>query len=82
MLRDKLGSGVVVVGTREETKGLLVAAVTKDLIKTYSAGQIIKSIAAKFSGKGGGNPQMAQGGIGAEHVAEALKYARELLGAG
>jgi len=82
MLRDKLGSGVVVVGTREETKGLLVAAVTKDLIKTYSAGQIIKSIAAKFSGKGGGNPQMAQGGIGAEHVTEALKYARELLGAG
>ncbi len=82
MLRDKLGSGVVVVGTREETKGLLVAAVTKDLIKTYSAGQIIKSIAAKFNGKGGGNPQMAQGGIGAEHVAEALKYARELLGAG
>ncbi|MGA2110390.1 MAG: alanine--tRNA ligase, partial [Syntrophorhabdales bacterium] len=82
MLRDKLGSGVVVVGTREETKGLLVAAVTKDLIKTYSAGQIIKSIAAKFNGKGGGNPQMAQGGIGAEHVTEALKYARELLGAG
>ena len=82
MLRDKLGSGVVVVGTRDEAKGLIVAAVTKDLIKTYSAGQIIKSIAAKFNGKGGGNPQMAQGGVGPEQVAEALKYARELLGAG
>ncbi len=80
MLRDRLKSGVAVVGTTDETKGLLVAAVTKDLINTYSAGQIIKSIAAKFGGKGGGQPQMAQGGVGAAHVMEALGYVKELVG--
>jgi len=81
MLRERLKSGVVVVGTRDGQKGLLVAAVTKDLVSTYSAGQIIKSIAAKFQGKGGGNPQMAQGGVASEHVMEALAYVRELVGA-
>jgi alanyl-tRNA synthetase len=82
VLRDKLGSCVAVVGTSTEGdgKGLLVAAVTKDLVGTYNAGQIIKSIAAKFNGKGGGNPQMAQGGVAADRVMDALKYARELLG--
>ncbi len=80
ILRDKLKSCVVVVGTRDDAKGLLVAAVTRDLLTTYSAGQIIKSIAAKFNGKGGGNPQMAQGGVAADQVMDALKYAKELLG--
>ena len=80
VLRDKLRSCVVVVGTKDDAKGLLVAAVTKDLVSAYSAGQIIKSIAARFSGKGGGNPQMAQGGVAADQVMDALKYARELLG--
>ncbi len=80
VIRDKLKSCVVVVGTRDDQKGLLVAAVTKDLAGTYKAGDIIKAIAAKFSGKGGGNPQMAQGGVPADRVADALKYVRELVG--
>jgi alanyl-tRNA synthetase len=81
ILRDKLKSCVIVVGTRDETKGLLVAAVTKDLTGVFSAGQIIKSIATKFSGKGGGNPQMAQGGVAADQVEQALAFVRELLAA-
>jgi alanyl-tRNA synthetase len=79
IIRDRLKSCVVVVGTRDETKGLIVAAVTKDLANAFSAGQIIKSIAAKYHGKGGGNPQMAQGGVPAEAAIEALKYVNELL---
>jgi alanyl-tRNA synthetase len=79
IIRSKLQSCVVVVGTREDEKGLLVAAVTKDLTDTYSAGQIIKAIATKYRGKGGGNPQMAQGGVPGDRVEEALGYVRELL---
>ncbi len=81
MIRDKLRSCVVVVGTRDETKGLIVAAVTKDLVNAFNAGQIIKSIAAKYNGKGGGNPQMAQGGVPADLAMEALNYVNEMLGA-
>ena len=79
IIRDKLKSCVVVVGTRDETKGLIVAAVTKDLVNVFNAGQIIKSIAAKYDGKGGGNPQMAQGGVPADLAIEALSYVNELL---
>jgi len=81
MMRDKLKSCVAVVGTKDGEKGLIVAAVTKDLSGIYSAGQIIKSIAAKYDGRGGGNPQMAQGGVPADRVEEALGYVKELLGA-
>jgi alanyl-tRNA synthetase len=80
VVRDKLKSCVVVVGTKDGEKGLLVAAVTKDLAGTYKAGEIIKAIAAKFNGKGGGNPQMAQGGVPADRIADALKFVKELLG--
>jgi alanyl-tRNA synthetase len=80
LIRGKLQSCVVVVGTRDDAKGLLVAAVTKDLTNTYSAGQIIKAIATKYQGKGGGNPQMAQGGVPGDRVEEALEYVKELLG--
>jgi alanyl-tRNA synthetase len=80
MIRDKLRSCVVVVGTRDETKGLIVAAVTKDLVSAFNAGQIIKSITTKYNGKGGGNPQMAQGGVPADLAMEALTYVNEMLG--
>jgi alanyl-tRNA synthetase len=60
-LRDKLGSGVVVLGTVLEGEPKLVAMVTPDLIdKGISAGDIIRGITG---GKGGGRPNMAQGGI-------------------
>jgi alanyl-tRNA synthetase len=78
LVRGRLTSCVVIVGTREGEKGLIVAAVTKDLTPTFNAGQIIKSITAKYGGKGGGNPQMAQGGVPGDLVLEALSYARGL----
>jgi len=62
-LRDKLGSGVVVLGTVLEGEPKLVAMVTPDLIdRGISAGDIIKGITPAVGGRGGGRPNMAQGG--------------------
>jgi alanyl-tRNA synthetase len=62
-LRDKLKSGVVVLGgVGDEGKVALVAAVTSDLVKRYNAGKIIAQVAAAIGGRGGGKPDLAQGG--------------------
>jgi alanyl-tRNA synthetase len=60
--KDRLGSGVVVVGTAEDDKVALVAGVTKDLTERLSAGTLMGQLAALTGGKGGGRPDMAQGG--------------------
>ena len=60
--KDRLGSGVVVVGTAEDDKVALVAGVTKDLTERISAGTLMGKLAALTGGKGGGRPDMAQGG--------------------
>ena len=61
-LRDRLGSGIVVLGTQRGEKALLLAAVTKDLVGRYAAGKIIKEIAPIVGGGGGGQPELAQAG--------------------
>jgi alanyl-tRNA synthetase len=61
-LRDKLGSGVVVLGGVGDGKVALVAAVTADLTARYHAGKIIGELAKLVGGKGGGRPDLAQGG--------------------
>jgi alanyl-tRNA synthetase len=62
-LRDRLGSGVVVLGAVIEGRPKLVATVTADLIgKGVRAGDIIKGIAPLIGGNGGGRPNMADGG--------------------
>ncbi len=60
--KDKIGSGVVVLGATIDGKASLVAMVTKDLAGKVHAGNIIKALAAKVGGTGGGRPDMAQGG--------------------
>jgi alanyl-tRNA synthetase len=60
--KQRLGSGVVVVGGAEDGKATLVAGVTKDLTHRLSAGAIVGQVAAITGGKGGGRPDMAQGG--------------------
>jgi alanyl-tRNA synthetase len=60
--KDRLGSGVVVVGSVEDEKAVLVAGVTKDLTSRLSAGTLLGEVAALLGGKGGGRPDMAQGG--------------------
>ena len=79
MFRDKLGSGVVVLGTKNEDKVNFVATVTKDLVqKGIHAGNIIREVAKKAGGGGGGRPDMAQaGGKGCYSIAGCLRLGRK-----
>ncbi|MCX2794880.1 alanine--tRNA ligase [Microbulbifer thermotolerans] len=61
-MKSKLGSAVVLLAAPAEEKVALVAAVTKDLTARISAGDLMRFAAAKLGGKGGGRPDMAQGG--------------------
>ncbi|HEY7493473.1 MAG TPA: alanine--tRNA ligase, partial [Candidatus Tectomicrobia bacterium] len=60
--KDRLGSGVVVVGSTEDGKVVLVAGVTPDLTQRISAGAVMERVATLTGGKGGGRADMAQGG--------------------
>ncbi|EAR63071.1 alanyl-tRNA synthetase [Oceanospirillum sp. MED92] len=61
-LKNKLGSGVVVLATESDGKIALAAGVTKELTSKVRAGDLIKELTAKLGGKGGGRPDFAQGG--------------------
>jgi alanyl-tRNA synthetase len=79
-LRNKIGSGVVILGSKQ--KGVkLIVAVTKDLAgKSVHAGKLIKELAPLIGGGGGGRPDMAQaGGKNPDGLQTALDKALELL---
>lgn len=61
-LKNKLGRAVILLGSVHEEKVVLVAGVTKDLTGQLKAGDLMKQAAAAVGGKGGGRPDMAQGG--------------------
>jgi alanyl-tRNA synthetase len=61
-LRDKLGSAVIVLAGVEGDKIALVAMVSPDLVAKHHAGKIVGEVAKAVGGKGGGRPDMAQGG--------------------
>jgi len=61
-MRDKVGSGVVVLGSASNGKVALIAGVTKDLTSRIQAGKLIGQVAQKVGGKGGGRPDMAEAG--------------------
>ncbi|MFM1652461.1 alanine--tRNA ligase [Brevibacillus sp. B_LB10_24] len=62
-LKQKLGSAVIVLGAVQEDKVNLVAGVTEDLLKQgFHAGKLVKEVAARCGGGGGGRPDMAQAG--------------------
>jgi alanyl-tRNA synthetase len=61
-LKNKLGSGVVVLLTAQGDKVSLIAGVTKDLVGQVKAGDLVRELASRLGGKGGGRPDMAQGG--------------------
>ena len=61
-LRDKLGSGVLALGSAAGDKVSLIVMVSKDLTPTYHAGNIIKAMATVLGGTGGGKPDLAQAG--------------------
>ncbi|MBU2431632.1 MAG: alanine--tRNA ligase, partial [Proteobacteria bacterium] len=72
--KNKLGSGVVLLGAESNGKALLIAVVTPDLTHAYKAGDIVKNAARIVGGGGGGRPDMAQaGGTQPEHLDKALE---------
>ncbi len=78
--KDRLKSGIIVLGAESGGKALLIAVVTKDLVKRFHAGQIIKQVAAIVGGGGGGRPDMAQaGGTQPDKLDLALEKAVEII---
>jgi alanyl-tRNA synthetase len=61
-VKDRIGSGVALLGAKSDGKALLLAVVTKDLTKRFHAGNIVKRAAQVVGGSGGGRPDMAQAG--------------------
>ncbi len=81
MLRDRLRSAIVVLGSEIEGQPRLVAMVTPDLVQRgYHAGQILRQISRTIQGTGGGRPEMAQGGGRVlERLEEALSQVPEVV---
>jgi len=61
-LKDRLQSGILLLGAEADGKAMILCAVTRDLISKYSAQKLIQEIAGLVGGKGGGRPDMAQAG--------------------
>ncbi len=61
-LKNKLGSGVVVIGSVRDDKVSVIAGVTKDLAPGVHAGKLVGSLTEQLGGKGGGKPELGQGG--------------------
>ncbi|MGH8444621.1 MAG: DHHA1 domain-containing protein, partial [Solimonas sp.] len=61
-LKNKLGSGIVVLGSASGDKVSLIAGVTADLTGKVKAGELVNFVAQQVGGKGGGRPDMAQAG--------------------
>ncbi len=81
-LRDRLGSGVVVLAARSGDRTALFTMVTDDLIeKGVRADQVVRRVAGVTGASGGGRPHMAQGGVGDDgKVTEALEQAPGIVG--
>ncbi len=81
-MRDKMGSGVLVLGGELKGKVALLAIVSKDLIPRLQAGEIVKETAALVGGGGGGRPDMAQaGGTMVDKLPEALERVYDIVAA-
>jgi alanyl-tRNA synthetase len=79
-IRDKLGSGVILLGARNEGKAMLICLVTKDLVGRFKAGDIISRLSVIVGGKGGGRPDMAQGGGNKpEELGKALETLHDII---
>ncbi|MDE0854103.1 MAG: alanine--tRNA ligase [Nevskia sp.] len=75
-LKNKLGSGVVLLGSANGAKVSLIAGVSADLTGKVKAGELVNMAATQVGGKGGGRPDMAQaGGSQPEHLDAALQSA-------
>ena len=83
-LKNKIGSGIIVLGTVSEGKVGLIVGVTKDLTDRFHAGDLVNHVASQVGGKGGGRPDMARaGGSDPDSLPAALasveQFARNLV---
>jgi len=79
--KEKLKTGIVVLGSSADSKALLIVVVTKDLTDRFHAGKIVKEVASVVGGGGGGRPDMAQaGGTQPENLDQALEKVYEVVG--
>ena len=78
--KDKIKSGIVVLGSAAGSKALIIVVVSNDLVDRYHAGNIVKQVSAIVGGGGGGRPDMAQaGGTKPEKLDAALNKAYEVI---
>jgi alanyl-tRNA synthetase len=79
-VKQKLGSGIVVLGAPQDEKVALIVMVTSDLCKRIPAGQIIKQIAPLVGGAGGGKPELAEaGGKDQTKLADAIEQSYSII---
>ena len=80
-IKEKIKTGIVVLGSSADSKALLIVVVTKDLTDRFHAGKIVKEVASVVGGGGGGRPDMAQaGGTKPENLDQALEKVYEVVG--
>jgi len=78
--KEKLQSGIIILGANNDGKAIFVVGVTKDLTKKIKAGEIVKTAAVVAGGNGGGRPDFAQaGGKDGNAVKEAVDKAFEFV---
>ncbi|HEX8960579.1 MAG TPA: alanine--tRNA ligase [Geobacteraceae bacterium] len=79
-LKERLGSGVIALGSESGGKATLLVAVTNDLTGRFKAGDLVKALAPVIGGSGGGKPDLAQaGGSQPDKLAEALEKIHTLI---
>ena len=79
-IKDKLESGIVILGAESEGKAMFICTISKDITSKIKAGDIIRELSAIVGGKGGGRPDMAQGGgPNADKIIDALNTADDIL---
>ncbi len=79
-IKNKLGSGIVILGTVSGGKVGLIAGVTKDLTSRFNAGELVNHVASQVGGKGGGRADMARaGGSEPDGLPAALESVEEFV---
>jgi len=79
-LKDRIGSGIVILGAETDGKAHLLVAISNDLTGRFKAGDIVRELAPIVGGSGGGKPDLAQaGGSQPDKIKSALDRAAELI---
>ena len=80
MIRDRLQGGVILLGSRNQGKAILVLTVARELTPRLHAGNLIREVAREVGGGGGGKPELAQaGGTSPEHMERAFRTLKEMI---